>query len=154
MDFNKDKLFRWSWKNSIFLVVMLSYMLVACGGSPSGPASNPTATTSVGQTPPPTSPPPQTSASMPELKPQEVQSWCSPIPGSSGTCDISLFEWPVVETNGVRNPYGVHMKPQNPVAFNVPGGILIDVWDCFKYSRVSGPIKLAQVCEATFRRVS
>lgn len=82
------------------------------------------------------------------LTPNEVVSWCQ------GTnCKIERFG-PLQESNGAINPNGVKMKTGDPVGFNVPKGISVDVWDCFKASRVDGPTQLSQVCEASFRRAS
>ena len=83
------------------------------------------------------------------LTPQEVQTWCSTIPGSNGTCNPNRFEQLV--TNGHVNPKAVLMKEGGgPVSFNIPAGITVDVWNCKEKSTVPGPKKLNLVCQATF----
>ncbi len=82
------------------------------------------------------------------LTPQEVQSWCSTTPYSSGTCNLSRFEQLV--TNRHVNPKAVLMNKGGPVSFNVPAGITVDVWNCKETSTVPGPKKLNFVCQATF----
>jgi len=135
----------------MFLVSLL--LLAACGGEAGGPstpssagAATPTSPPTVQSTSPPTSTPP-----LGGLSPTEVQSWCTEVKPGSGACDASNFTQ-LQEDNGAINPKGVHFKATAPAKFNVPVGISVDVWDCFKPSQATGPVVLPQVCEASFRK--
>ncbi len=138
----------------VFLVSLL--LLVACGEETGG--SNTSSTPSTGaatQTSQPsgqpTTPPPTPTSTSRGLSPSEVQSWCTEVKQGSGACDSSNFTQ-LQEANGAINPNGVHFKANAPAKFNVPAGISVDVWDCFKASQATGPVVLPQVCEASFRK--
>jgi hypothetical protein len=83
------------------------------------------------------------------LSPATVQSWCSTIPGSTGTCDISRFEQ-LRESSGVINPNAVHMLTGEPVILNIPAGYYIEGWDCFNSFTVHGPTSV-KVCAGSIR---
>lgn len=80
------------------------------------------------------------------LTPDEARSWCQ-----GDHCAPGRFSQ-IQESNGVINPYGVLMATGDPVAFDLPAGISVDLWDCFQASQAVGPISLPQVCQASFRR--
>lgn len=80
------------------------------------------------------------------LTPQEALQWCS-----GAARDKARFR-ALVEANGLVNPSGVHMTAGSPVALSIPADVSVDVWDCFRTSQATGPVRLNQVCEATFRR--
>src|SRR5712692_2661952 len=97
--------------------------------SMSTPTTNDTSTTNI------------TSGSTPtqgRLTPQEVQSWCSPIPGEAGPCDISRFEQQPL-SNGVFDPKAVHMKANGAVKITIPKGYSAYIWNCTEGYNIVGP---------------
>jgi len=97
---------------------------------------------------PPTNMPPPTETPTVSicLASEEVRSWCE-----GASCNSERFEQ-LQEGNDVINPCGVKLKKGDPVAFNIPKEVSVDVSDCFNASNVTGPVQLPHVCEASFRR--
>lgn len=72
----------------------------------------------------------------------EVRGWCV------ANCEHHRFE---ELSEGGRTI--VHMTTGIAARLNVPEGISIDGWDCFRDADAVGPVQWTG-CEATFRRVS
>jgi len=89
-------------------------------------------------------------SSLGVLTPQEVQSWCSPIP-NGGTCDISRFVQ-FRRANGTVLPYAVQLLTGEPVGIKLPVGFTAYVWDCYHGKTVTGPLDLPSVCTMTVAR--
>lgn len=90
---------------------------------------------------------PSSSGSQVVLTPQEVQKWCSPIPGEAGPCDISRFEQ-LPLSNGVVDPKAVHMKANGAVKITIPQGFSAYIWPCTGNGfSIIGPSVQPHVCE-------
>lgn len=77
----------------------------------------------------------------------EAISWCS-----GSYCNASRFSQ-LQESNGYLNPNGVAFSSGGCVIFTIPTGVRADIWDGTKATMgIPGPIKLNQVCQASFRR--
>ena len=106
------------------------------------------------QPPVPTIAPTQPPAPPPQQKPQTEPFPLDEILRICAGCTPDRVE-PLIEGNGVRNPYGWHIiSGLPPVTLHLPAGTSANTWDCFRATTVSGPATVTGICEASVRKMA